>query len=53
MWPSDFWPDSYWDEGYWPKEGGEPPAAGTGDNSVGLGQKKTFSQQAELGGGSW
>ncbi len=30
-----------------------PPVGGAGPSDVGIGQKKTFSTFAELGGGSW
>lgn len=38
--------------GYYP-EAFVPPAGGDGTGMAGLGQKKTFSDQAELGGGGW
>ena len=53
MWPEDFWPDDYWEADYWPKEGGEPPVGGGDGGNIGIGQKKSFSMEPELGGGSW
>ena len=52
MWPIDFWPE-YWAEDYWPKEGFVPPAAseGVGDTRIGIGHKRTFTQEPILGGG--
>lgn len=56
MWSRYFWAPVYWSDdpgGYWAKEGFAPPVGGAGIPAFGLGQKKSFSDAAELGGGSW
>ena len=53
MWCVDFWPE-YWAEDYWPKEGAAPPPPTEGlstNHMVGIGMKRTFSQEPQLGGG--